>query len=164
MSPKMAKQWRLPAGTLPSSMVRLDVGKNNLAPPRDEPLWFKRESVWLGGKEDGESVGILRPFKLDKGFVAKTDGLDALTRVLRGCLPTGVWHSFNAVRAAFTPDEQALFADDKNRGRALDEAFDDLPEQVVEGGKLSREKQKGKWHFRYVPHDPQNGAEEHTTH
>jgi hypothetical protein len=58
------KNWKIPAGESHSRYVRLDDARMSLCPMRDEPWWFKRESVHVAGNKR-KSMAVLRRVELE---------------------------------------------------------------------------------------------------
>jgi hypothetical protein len=126
MSPKDEKAYRLPPGTTRRDFVRIDIAKNNLAPVLPEPIWFKRESIKVNGRPDGESVGVLRPVTLDKKAPASsTIHLPTiLAEIIATKLSREKHFKVSEVLASATPAQQAMFGDKKNRARLIADSFE----------------------------------------
>jgi hypothetical protein len=130
MSPKMAKEWKIDGSH--TDFVRIDIAKNNLAPPRPDPLWFKRDSVSTGG----ESVGVLRPIKLDRRVVkSDVDRPSALAKAINDHLDLGVFHQVATV-VEFIPNATEIFGARKNWSRTVRAAFNENDEILTDSGKL----------------------------
>lgn len=164
-SPKDAKAWRMTGSHL--DYVRLDIAKNNLAQRTGEPMWFKRDSIMVGGFETGgESVGVLRPIDLKRKQVEVSHHLpELIAKTIATTMETDVWHTTAAVAEAVSEDDKQNFPDFKNRSRMLDEAFDGADEIATNYGTLRRIIKGGRTGTRYLltkmetPQTPQNGGE-----
>jgi hypothetical protein len=159
-SPKDAKRWRMEGAHL--DHVRLDIAKNNLARRTGEPIWFKRQSVQVGGA-DGESVGVLRPVSLSERMQAAHFLPELVARTIADSMAENEWHSLSSVQAAMTPEDIQRMPDGKNRSRIVETAFDGADEIETNFGRLKRKSKVGQGGgvlFLLIPHIPQNGGEE----
>ena len=146
-SAKDAKKWSMQGSHL--DYVRLDIAKNNLARRTGEPMWFKRDSVTVGGME-GESVGILRPVELAES--AKRGAIELaeiIAGVIARALPAGQWHRAAHIKAEMTKDEIATWPADKNATRDFRNAFDGADEIMTRYGILSKITGDGKAGTRF---------------
>jgi hypothetical protein len=151
MSEKDAKAHVIPASKARHDYVRLDIGKNNLAPKPQEPMWFLREGAMIGARFEhkGESVGYLRPVKLDrtKGG-AKKISTQSLPTVLAEIMATaGMFERYvkiSEVVATGTPEQAAIFGDKKNRSAIVKAGFDGRTESLEDAGRVSFRADQGR--------------------
>src|ERR1051326_7757669 len=168
MSDKMKKDWAV-AGSH-TDYVRIDIAKNNLAPPRPEPIWFQRNSIMVGGFE-GESVGVLRPIDLRRRDAKVGDGpnlLDLIARTISNKLARGEWFKLRQILEHMGEADASAFPAPNHQARMVGIAFDGANECPTDFGKLTRRNQGGNTGWTYslssVPLVPQNDHGEQTTH
>jgi len=92
--------------------VRFDDGKNNMALPNAEPIFYRREGVNIGTIDDPEEVGVLRPVGLSRKKPATEqraeDLADAIVETMAGADTMPV---IDVARALIVSDP--LYADAK---------------------------------------------------
>lgn len=154
-SPKDAKTWNMSGGHL--DYVRLDIAKNNLAKRTGQPMWFKRDSVTIGGL-DGESVGILRPIELTERVKKEhVDLTEIIARTIDASLDRDIWVTAGAVEAALTDDDKALWPG-KNLARDIEKAFDGQTLTPTNTGNLERMTMRGSGGTRFKLHADSNSS------
>ena len=134
MSPNMAKAWKIEGE--PSDYVRIDIAKNNLAPPRPEPIWFKRESRDIGGFEHSESIGLSRPVDLKRKVQQKESLAELIAGAIDANLPRGKYHELPAIMSFLTAEQCELFGSAKNYAAKVKKEFDGEIEEFTQFGKL----------------------------
>lgn len=163
-SAKDAKKWRMTGSHL--DYVRLDIAKNNLARRTGEPIWFKRDSVRVGGFDGGEDVGLLRPIDLQKARNGQVDTLEAIATAIKEKLTLGAWYSISALLPHLPAEIAADLKVAKNRSRTLNTAFggEGITEYWTNLGTLTRSDRGGNTGtvlcLQPAPHAPQNSDEE----
>src|SRR5207248_286961 len=122
-----SKEYRLVEGITHLNYVRIDIAKNNLAPVLSDPIWFRRESVSVGGgfEQNGESVGVLRPITLErKGRSTSVHLPTVLAEVIVTRMAREKHFKVSDVLGSATPQQQAMFGDKKNRAWCIADAFE----------------------------------------
>jgi hypothetical protein len=122
MSETDAKKWKIPPGDTHSQYVRLDDARMSLCAKREEPWWFKRESVCVAGNRR-KSMPILRPIELQAtGPIAVADMLHNVAKAISENLPLDRPHAIAEIVPFLQAAESAALTG-KNKARKLDEAF-----------------------------------------
>jgi hypothetical protein len=146
MSKGDATKWIIPDGSTHLDYVRIDEAKSNLGALRPGPRWYRRESVILAGYRGGR-LPILRPIDLERkaksGSAAKQDLAASLGTVIRDHLGANQWHPLSAI-IPHLPRSEADRLSDRNRSRALDEAFDGASDAMTDTGILKRATSPGR--------------------
>jgi hypothetical protein len=160
------RDWKLPPGESRSKFVRLDDARMSFCAQREEPWWFKREPIHIGGNKRKSSY-VLRPFKLEAKIKTATDTLHNVAKVIAERLSFGTPHAIDAVLPHLQGSD-ATQLKDRNRSRALNNAFGGagVNEYLTDFGKLTRANRgnKGTVFTLHAPASaPQNVSEAQTS-
>jgi len=151
MSKKDAKNWGVSEDEA-HLYARMDDAKANLFLSKDQPRWFKRVSVKLGGPA-GETIGVLEPVALSKS--QNTDVLETIAKTIAAGnrLSLGKPYSLSVLFGHMTESEKAAFGSGSNRSRVIKAELDgpgwvsqsaDVHIGLTAYGKLTVQKKKGR--------------------
>jgi hypothetical protein len=132
------KKWKLPPGDTRSQWVRMDDARMSLCAQRQEPLWFKRESVLLGGNKR-KAIPVLRPRQLESRVTKTTFIPEHIAQAIAEHLAADVWHPIDAVISHMSEEHAAPLKAGKNRAARVATMFDGADECLTNVGKLERQ-------------------------
>jgi hypothetical protein len=129
MSKKEAKRWGVREDEA-HLYVRMDDAKANLFLKKDQPKWFKRVSVQLGGR--GETIGVLEPAKLEQAKASDVPELIAKTIAAGSGFERRKFYSLSELVEKMTVSERAVFgANGSNRSRLVTDTLKGQPGWVA---------------------------------
>lgn len=102
--------------------ARLDNAKGNIMLGDGEPIWFRRESVLLGRGDKQESLGVLKPVKLER-MMKEADLFHAIAQTIdEGDFARGEPYALSDLASAMPVQLGALLSDATNRSRLIKNA------------------------------------------
>jgi hypothetical protein len=120
MSDSDQKKWRVPSGSSPCDLVRLEVPKINDAavPPT---RWYERKGILIPGYRGGR-VPVLKPIELEPAVMVAEDTAVKIAEAIRDKFGLDTLVSVSAI-AQYLPRGLAASLVGKNRGRFLNQIF-----------------------------------------